>query len=67
MSEGTCNFCGVWSRNACDSREEASTCPNNSNRGSCLDFKAADVAEWIRFNCYDDADLLAADLIEKKM
>lgn len=68
MSEGSCGFCGTWSRNACDSRSEASTCGNNHNRGSYLDYNAQDVAAWIRANSMGDKDLdLVADLIERKM
>jgi hypothetical protein len=69
MSEGTCTYCGTWSRNRCDEDREAATCPNNDNRGAYMDFKASDVAEWIRANSTkDDVELrAAADLIEERL
>lgn len=63
----SCQYCGVFSRHPCQDRPEASQCPNNSHRGLYMDFKASDVAEWIRANTSDEELLKAADLIEKEM
>jgi hypothetical protein len=62
-----CEYCEIFSRHPCQNRPEASQCPNNKNRGECMDFKASDVALWIRANTSDKELLKAAALIEEKM
>lgn len=61
-----CSYCSACPRHPCDSRKEASTCPN-AERGAWHDFKPREVADWIRYQANGDEELeKAADLIEQK-
>lgn len=44
----SCSYCSVFARHPCESKKEASHCPNNENPGLLMDFSAQDVAVWIR-------------------
>lgn len=62
MAEGTCSFCGEWSRNACEDDREAADCGNISSysRGTILSYtlKPEDVADYL--------DHRAGDLSEEE-
>lgn len=66
-----CRYCNVDARHPCTSNAEAARCPNCRDPGLYLDFKAKEVAAWIRSNASwsDETDALnaAADLIEKQL
>lgn len=63
-----CCYCGVDARHPCTSNAEAARCPNCRDQGAYMDFKASDVAKWIRSNAAysgSESELLqAAALIE---